>query len=78
MSAEYFKDIRKIIEEKTGLEPSEITPESYFEDDLNIGEMELIEILNELEEKYHTDLTEERENIETVQDLVDILSELVE
>lgn len=78
MSAEYFKEIRKIIEDKTGLEPSEITPESYFEDDLNLGEMELIEILNELEEKYHTELMNEKENIETVQDLIDVLSELIE
>lgn len=78
MSAEYFREIKKIIEEKTGLEPSEITAESYFEDDLNVGEMELIEILNELEEKYHTELVDEKDNIQTVQDLVDLLSEKIE
>jgi acyl carrier protein len=78
MAAEYFKEIKKIIEEKTGLEPSEITADSFFEDDLNLGEMELIEILNELEEKYHTDLMEEKDNIDTVQDLIDLLSEQVE
>ena len=78
MSSDYYKDIKKIIEEKTGLEPSEITLDSYFEDDLNLGEMELIEILSELEEKFNTDLMEQRENIETVQDLVDLLSEQVE
>jgi acyl carrier protein len=78
MSAEYFREIKKIIEEKTGLEPSEITAESYFEDDLNVGEMELIEILNELEEKYHTELVDEKDNILTVQDLVDLLSEKIE
>ena len=78
MTADYYKEIKKIIEEKTGLDASEITVESYFEDDLNVGEMELIEILSELEEKYNTDLMEDRENIETVQDLVDMLSEKVE
>ena len=78
MSTDYFKDIRKLIEEKTGLEASEITAESYFEDDLNVGEMELIEILNELEEKYHTELVDEKENILTVQDLVDLLAEKIE
>ena len=78
MSSDYYKDIKKIIEDKTGLEPSEITLDSYFEDDLNLGEMELIEILSELEEKFNTDLMEQRENIETVQDLVDLLSEQVE
>jgi acyl carrier protein len=78
MSSDYFKEVRKILEEKTGLEPDEITLDSFFEDDLNLGEMELIEILNELEEKFHTDLLEEKDNLETVQDLVDILSEKIE
>jgi acyl carrier protein len=78
MSSDYFKEVRKILEEKTGLEPDEITLDAFFEDDLNLGEMELIEILNELEEKFHTDLLEEKDNLETVQDLVDILSEKIE
>lgn len=78
MSTDYFKEIKKIIEEKTGLEPSEIIADSFFEDDLNIGEMDLLEILNELEEKYHTDLVDEKEDLETVQDLVDLLSEKIE
>jgi acyl carrier protein len=78
MTAEYFREIKRIIEEKTGLEASEITADSYFEADLNLGEMELIEILNELEEKYHTELVDDKDKIETVQDLVDILSEKIE
>lgn len=78
MASEYFKEIKKIIVEKTGLEPSEIVGESYFEDDLNIGEMELAEILNELEEKYHAELVDEKDKIETVEDLVDLLSEKIE
>jgi acyl carrier protein len=78
MTAEYFKDIKKVIEEKTGLEPEEITADLYFEDDLNLGEIELLEILNELEEKYHTELVDEKDKIETVQDLVDLLLEKIE
>lgn len=78
MSTDYFKEIKKIIEEKTGLEPSEIIADSFFEDDLNIGEMDLLEILNELEEKYHTDLVDDKEGLETVQDLVDLLSEKID
>lgn len=78
MSNSYFKEIKRIIEEKTGLDPSEITEESFIEDDLNIGEMELIEILSDLEEKYHVELIKEKDSIETVQDLVDLLSEEIE
>ncbi|HLC93792.1 MAG TPA: hypothetical protein VJG85_02130 [Patescibacteria group bacterium] len=57
------------------MESDEITKESFFEEDLNIGEMELIEILEELEEIYHIDLIGEKDNIDSVESLVDILSE---
>jgi len=75
---DYTKGLMQIIIEKTGVDESDISPEAYFEEDLNISELELIEILTELEEKYQVDLLEERENLETVQDLADLLTELVE
>lgn len=78
MNSEYFVKIKKVIEQKTGLSSSEIHETSYFEDDLNIGEMELLEILSELEEIYQTELVSEQENIETVQDLVDLISEKID
>lgn len=78
MNNEYFVKIKKVIEQKTGLSGSEIHETSYFEDDLNIGEMELLEILSELEEIYQTELVSEQENIETVQDLVDLISEKID
>jgi len=71
----YFAQIKKIISEKSGIDPSEITEESYFEDDLNIGEMELVEILSEIEEALQVDLIEEKGNIASVADLLDMLSE---
>jgi acyl carrier protein len=75
---DYFSKIKKILSEKTGLEPSEITEDCYFEDDLNIGEMELIEILSELEESFHVNLVEDIDNFSTVQDVVDALEEHIE
>ena len=74
----YLNKIKKIIEEKTGIDPSEITLESYFEDVLNISEMELMEILEEIEEVFNVDLTDEKDNIETVGDLVELLEENLE
>jgi len=71
----YLQIIKELVSERTGLEPSEITKESFFEDDLNVSEMELIDILEELEETYKTDLVEERDNIDSVESLMDILSE---
>jgi len=71
----YLNKVKKIIEDKTGLDPSEISLESYFEEDLNISAMELLEILEEIEELFNLDLTSEKENIETVGDLIELLEE---
>lgn len=76
--AEYLGKIRKVIAEKTGLETSEITPESFIEDDLNIGDMELIEILEELEEIYHVEMIESSGDFETIQDMIDMLEENIQ
>ena len=78
MSSEYFAKTKKVIEEKTGIAPSDIHEGSFFEDDLNIGEMELLEILSELEEMFQVELVSEQENIVTVQDLIDLLSEKID
>jgi acyl carrier protein len=75
---EYLKKIKKVIVEKSGADADEITETSYFQDDLNISEMELVEILSELEEEYHVNLIDEKDSIETVQDLIDLLVEQLE
>ncbi|MFZ2664001.1 MAG: phosphopantetheine-binding protein [Patescibacteria group bacterium] len=76
--SDYYPKVKKVIAEKTGLEPSEISTESYFEDDLNVGEMELMEILEELEETFHVDLIEDSDSFVTVQDVVDALEEHIQ
>lgn len=76
--SDYYPKVKKIIADKTGLETSEISAESYFEDDLNVGEMELMEILEELEEAFHVDLIEDSDSFITVQDVVDALEEHIQ
>ncbi len=71
----YLNKIKHIISEKTGVEPAEITLESYFEEDLNISEMELLEIFEEIEDALQVDLSEEKDEIKSVGDLADALSE---
>lgn len=76
---EYLYQIKKLISEKTGVETEEITEESFFEDDLNMGDMELVDLLTDLEEIYNCEeLVEEKDNMETVQDVVDLLIEKVD
>jgi acyl carrier protein len=76
--SDYYPKVKKVIAEKTGLELSEITPDSYFEEDLNVGEMELIDILEELEETFHVDLIEDAGEFVTIQDVVDALEEHIQ
>jgi len=74
----YLEKIRKIIFEKTGVVAEEVVPTAHFEEDLNIGEQEFIEILEEAEETFQVDLSEYKDNaetIETVEELISVLSD---
>ena len=75
---EYINKTKKIISEKTGLETEEIEMSAYFEDDLNVSELELLEIIEEVEESFHIELMENKDEIETVQDLADLIAEQVD
>ena len=72
----YLGEIKKVISEKTGLESYEIGSDSFIADDLNIGEMELMDILEELEDKFHVNnLVDNSDSFETIQDIIDALEE---
>ena len=74
----YTKQVKEIISGKAGMDLEEILDESFLEDDLNLGEMEIHEITEELEEKYEIDLSEEFKTFETVEDIVNAVLEKVE
>ena len=75
--SEYLTKFKKIISEHTGIDREEILNNSYFGGDLNIGEMEVIEMLSELEEAYKVELTESVGKFETVQDVIDSIMEQI-
>lgn len=75
MNNTYLAKIKHLISKKMGIEPGDITEESYFEDDLNMSEMEVIELLTELEDEFQIDLMEEKDNITSVEDLINVLTE---
>lgn len=70
--------VKQIIAHKAGLEPREILDDLFFGDDLNLGELELTEILEELEDLFKIDLLAEQGEIESVKDLYDALEEKLE
>jgi acyl carrier protein len=71
----YLEKIRQIVFEHSGIEQEEIKPASHFAEDLNIGELEFLDIVREIEEEYKIDLEEYIEDIETVEDLINSLTE---
>jgi len=78
MTANYLNKIKEVLFKKFGVEPEEVESDSYFTDDLNLSELEIDELLVELEEIYHTSLMEEKEEIKSVEDLIDLLVEKLE
>lgn len=75
---DYFPKIKKIIAEKGNVELEEIKRDSFFEEDLNVGELELVEILQELEDMFQIELMEHKDDIFSVSDLLDLLAEKLE
>lgn len=75
---QYFNKIRDLIIDRTGLEADEIHMESFFEEDLNLDEMELTEMISDIEEMFQIDIMESKDDIATVEDLIDLISEQVE
>ena len=72
---EIIAGIAEIIEEVTGIEPSEITPEKSFVDDLDIDSLSMVEIAVQVEDRFGVKVPdEELANLKTVGDAVDYVA----
>ena len=70
---EIIAGIAEIIEEVTGIEPSEITPEKSFVDDLDIDSLSMVEIAVQTEDKYGVKIPDEDlAGLRTVGDVVEL------
>ncbi len=74
----YLQKIQKAIAKQLGISPSEVMPADYFDEDLNMGEMELMQLLEELESSFDIELIQWAPKIKTVNDLVNIVREELE
>jgi acyl carrier protein len=71
---EIIAGIAEIIEEVTGIEPSEITPEKSFVDDLDIDSLSMVEIAVQTEDKYGVKIPDEDlAGLRTVGDVVNYI-----
>jgi len=67
-----FDDIREIIVEQLGVEPSEVREDASFQEDLNADSLDLVELIMGMEDKFKLKITDEQaETIGTVGDAVD-------
>lgn len=77
-NSNHKEKVKQIIAHKAGMEPKEILDDMFFGDDLNLGELDLIEILEELEDLFKIELIDGQSEIESVKDLFDALEEKLE
>ena len=76
---EIIAGIAEIIEEVTGIEPSEVTPEKSFVDDLDIDSLSMVEIAVQTEDKYGVKIPDEDlAGLRTVGDVVNYIQKLEE
>jgi acyl carrier protein len=76
---EIITGLAEIIEEVTGIEPSEVTPEKSFVDDLDIDSLSMVEIAVQTEDKYGVKIPDEDlAGLRTVGDVVSYIQKLEE
>lgn len=73
---EIFAKVQKIVAEQLSVEPSEVTPEASFANDLGADSLDTVELVMALEEEFDIEIPDEAaENIATVQAAVDYIKD---
>jgi acyl carrier protein len=76
MNKDILPKIYKSISLHTGIDPTEISPDDDFEDDLNISDMELAEIISQIEDDFGVEIEiEDAKKVRTVADLAILVEE---
>ena len=76
---EIIAGLAEIIEEVTGIEPSEVTPEKSFVDDLDIDSLSMVEIAVAAQDRFGVEIPDEQlKDLSTVQDVVNYVSKNAE
>lgn len=79
IDTEILEDLKKIIHREFGTPPDEIEEESYFDEDLNITDLELEDLIAVLEDKYNIKIVPDKAaSFKKVSDLVSYLYENVD
>lgn len=70
---EVEETVKRIVVERLSKEPSEVTLEARFVDDLGADSLDQTELLMALEEEFNVDIDDEANSLETVSDAVEYI-----
>ena len=70
-----LEKITEVIADKLGVEPSKITPEAKFVEDLGADSLDTVELVMQLEDEFNLEIPdEEAEKLTTVGSVVDYIN----
>lgn len=73
---EIFEKVKKIVADQLSVDPSEVTPEASFANDLGADSLDTVELVMALEEEFDIEIPDEAaEGIATVQAAVDYIQD---
>ena len=73
--AEIVEDVKKIIEDKLGVNTEQITLEASFIDDLGADSLDQVELVMDFEDKFEVDIPDEdAEKLRTVGEAINYLT----
>ena len=70
-----LEKIQELVADGLGVEAEKVVPEASFKEDLGADSLDLFELVMSLEDEFGVSIpTEDLENIETVQDVMDYIA----
>jgi len=74
-----LEKITEVIADKLGVEPSKITPEARFVEDLGADSLDTVELVMQLEDEFNLEIPdEEAEKLTTVESVVEYINKHTE
>ena len=75
---EVVEKVKKIIVDKLGVDPTEVTEDARFTNDLRADSLDTVELIMAFEEEFKIDIPDEAaEKISTVKDAIDFIQSAI-